>query len=128
MVFLHKNLFESQGNYNYAVGYWIQYFNNQYKNFQDNLKPVYFRQKFTYDANPIIQVYDIGKTKAVRIIQLDPKEYKEEYANEPNYDLCYWYDTVYLHDREIQELVISLFLTRDTALKAKRLIKDWLLE
>lgn len=80
-----------------------------------------------YDGNPIYSHYSISKDKAIRIIQEDPigvvsfSEIKLIDA---------WIDKIWIlnnkHDeREIEELVISVFLTHSSVEKCLELVKAW---
>lgn len=80
-----------------------------------------------YDGNPIFSYYNSRVEKAVRIIQEDPIEI-ESFSDIKLIEA--WISKIIIQDnnkvdKEIQELVISLFLTSTTVEKCLLLTKEW---
>jgi hypothetical protein len=86
-----------------------------------------------YDANPIFTYINHERTRAVRIIQDDTSLV----ANDPgsaDFFISAWIDSIMVYDRSgdnsneaaIKELVIALYLTRETVDKSMELIARWL--
>ena len=80
-----------------------------------------------YDGNPIFSYINSSRQKAIRVIQENPIEL-ESFKDIKLIDA--WIDKVTIvafgfDDREIPELVISLFLTSSTSKKCLRLAKGW---
>ncbi len=73
-----------------------------------------------YDANPIVSHFDTKTKRGIRIIQADPNE-------ADNIQFSAWLDTINFLDKDIQELVIYLDLTKETAYIAADLIYNWLI-
>ncbi|MGB7529585.1 hypothetical protein [Sphingobacterium cellulitidis] len=124
---LFKNFLIQKNTYNLNSGYWkrkllknleIKFsIENQYIK---NKKP---DGKSFYDGNPIFSYVENGK--AFRIIQEDFDEISDlENFNEIKL-IEAWIDKLYLNNNTypIQELVISLYLTRETVDKCIELIK-----
>ncbi|MCG7855480.1 hypothetical protein MD537_00745 [Flavihumibacter sediminis] len=79
-----------------------------------------------YDGNPIFSFYNARKEKAIRIIQEDPEDivtYTEIKLIEA------WIDKVILpfseNDKEVLELVISIYLTKTSVYKCIHLVTLW---
>ncbi len=85
-------------------------------------------QKF-YDGNPIFSYYSKPKNKALRIIQEDPIEISS-YSEIKLIDV--WLDKIRIaknqnEDFEVQELVISIFLTSSSVESCMRIVRAWYL-
>ena len=83
--------------------------------------------KKIYDANPIFTFVNDNRTKAIRIIQDDINILKVSLEENEDYLISAWLDYIILdNEREIQELVIALFLTKETVDKAMNLVYLWI--
>jgi hypothetical protein len=79
-----------------------------------------------YDGNPIFSYYNVRNEKAIRIIQEDPEDiitYTEIKLIEA------WIDKIIIpyseNDKEVLELVISLYLTKTSVEKCILLVIQW---
>lgn len=79
-----------------------------------------------YDGNPIFSYYNPNKHKALRIIQENPDELTS-YSQIKLIEA--WIDKVRIpnekDDKEVPELVISIFLTSSSVLNCMEIVKDW---
>lgn len=83
--------------------------------------------KKIYDANPIFTFVNDNKTKAIRIIQDDIKILQNSLEEDEKYLISAWLDDIYYdNERRIPELVIALFLTKETVDKAMNLVYLWI--
>jgi hypothetical protein len=124
--------------YNLNQGYWKRILQYRLKEkFSDEnilFKNIDARGRKLYDANPIFTFINSQKTKAIRIIQ-DDTDLLREQGEFDRFLLSAWLDKILLNDlnensitaeKEINELVIALFLTRETVEKTMKLILNWL--
>ncbi|MFP5041541.1 hypothetical protein [Parasediminibacterium sp. JCM 36343] len=131
-ILLYNQFLIKKNIYNLNVGFWSKKLK---KILQEKIsaKSQFIKNKnelgFSfYDGNPIFSYYDTTKSKALRIIQEDPMEIKN--FNEIKL-IDAWIDKVNIaitssgDGIEVQELVISLFLTRNSADVSLELIKNW---
>lgn len=125
--FLYKEFRVNKNIYNLNVGYWkkklISKLNIKFSienQYVKNKKP---DGKSFYDGNPIFTYYE--NKHAYRIIQENP----DEIGGFENIRLIdAWFDKVYLYNNEnrvneLKELVVSLYLTKETVEKCIELIK-----
>lgn len=84
--------------------------------------------KKIYDANPIFTFVNDNKTKAIRIIQDDIKIIQTSLEENEKYLISAWLDDIYYDNYRIPELVIALFLTKETVDKAMNLVYLWINE
>ncbi|MCU7693851.1 hypothetical protein ACFSPU_01410 [Haoranjiania flava] len=84
--------------------------------------------KKIYDANPIFTFVNDSKTKAIRIIQDDIKIIQTSLEENEKYLISAWLDDIYYDNYRIPELVIALFLTKETVDKAMNLVYLWINE
>jgi hypothetical protein len=83
--------------------------------------------KKIYDANPIFTFVNDNRTKAIRIIQDDINVLKTSLEENEKYLISAWLDDIlYNNERKIPELVIALFLTKETVDKAMNLVYLWI--
>ncbi|MCT4011814.1 hypothetical protein HZQ24_05605 [Elizabethkingia anophelis] len=131
-----KFLFEKQAEdkriYNLNQGYWKKKLQSRLKIKLDKeseiFKNVDARGKKIYDANPIFTFINENKTKAIRIIQDDVALLKDlSNLDNEKYLISAWLDNIiYSNNKEVPELVIALFLTKETVDKAMNLVILWL--
>ncbi|MCY1223119.1 hypothetical protein D3C87_57670 [compost metagenome] len=131
-----KFLFEKQAEdkriYNLNQGYWKKKLQSRLRIKLDKeseiFKNVDARGKKIYDANPIFTFINENKTKAIRIIQDDVTLLKDlSNLDNEKYLISAWLDNIiYSNNREVPELVIALFLTKETVDKAMNLVILWL--
>ena len=137
--YLYKNFKQDKRIYNLNQGYWKRKFKFLIKEkfSQDNIlfKNIDDRGNKVYDANPIFSFINYNKTKAIRIIQDDATSINFNSIEIENYLISAWIDNIVLYDnnfsnnkRVVNELVIALFLTKETVDKAIKLIAKWLRE
>ena len=82
-----------------------------------------------YDANPIFTFINDNQTKAIRIIQDDVTILKSSIDENQKYLISAWLDDIIYHnEKKIPELVIALFLTKETVDKAMNLVFLWITE
>jgi hypothetical protein len=122
--FLYKEFRVNKKIYNLNVGYWkkklISKLNIKFSNENQYVKNKKPDGKSFYDGNPIFTYYE--NKHAYRIIQENP----DEIGGFDNVRLIdAWFDKVYLYNNEnpVSELVVSLYLTRETVEKCIELIK-----
>jgi hypothetical protein len=83
--------------------------------------------KKIYDANPIFTFVNDNRTKAIRIIQDDITIIKTSLDENEKYLISAWLDDIlYDNEKKIPELVIALFLTKETVDKAMNLVYLWI--
>lgn len=131
-----KFLFEKQAEdkriYNLNQGYWKKKLQSRLRIKLDKeseiFKNVDARGKKIYDANPIFTFINENKTKAIRIIQDDVALLKDlSNLDNEKYLISAWLDNIiYSNNKEVPELVIALFLTKETVDKAMNLVILWL--
>lgn len=128
---LYKQFLKDKKIYNLNVSYWrvkLQKALDEKISSQDQLiKNRNNEGKSLYDGNPIFSYYNVRKEKAIRIIQEDPIEI-QNYSNIKLVEA--WFDKILItdsnnEDKEIQELVISVFLTSTSIDKCILLAKEW---
>lgn len=127
---LYERFLTDKRTYNLNVSYWrikLQKALNETLSSKDQ----FFANKMLngksfYDGNPIFSYYKKDANRAVRIIQEDPSELE---SNVTISLITAWIDSVeYQHNelnKEIPELVISLFLTRSSVDQCMKLVKLW---
>lgn len=137
-----KYLFEKFGEdkriYNLNQGYWKRKLQSRLrlKFSEENtlFKNVDSKGKKIYDANPIFTFVSYDRTKAIRIIQDDIKLLQDN-INFSEKDLIdAWIDDAFdsesysSNDKlyKTKELVIALFLTKETVEKTMKLIVRWI--
>ena len=80
-----------------------------------------------YDANPIFTFVNNNRTKAIRIIQDDITIIKGSLDENEKYLISAWLDEIlYDNENKIPELVIAIFLTKETVDKAMNLVYLWI--
>ena len=124
--------------YNLNQGYWKRKLQSRLKEkfSEENVlfKNIDTKGKKIYDANPIFTFIDYQKTKAIRIIQDDIKQIEQENIEMEKYLISAWFDKISIYEKNnidsseknVNELVIALFLTRSTVEKTMNLIYKWL--
>ena len=112
--------------YNLNQGYWKRKLQSRLKEkfSEENVlfKNIDTKGKKIYDANPIFTFIDYQKTKAIRIIQDDIKQIEQENIEMEKYLISAWFDKISIYEKNnidsseknVNELVIALFLTRST--------------
>ncbi|PKH51911.1 hypothetical protein CXF68_14980 [Tenacibaculum sp. Bg11-29] len=132
---LYQKFLEDKRNYNLNVGYWKKKLQKALdekflieSNYVTNKND---KGKSYYDGNPIYSYVNINKRKGLRIVQENPKEL-ENYSDIKL--LQAWnsktllIDTYDKNEIIINELVISLYLTRSSVMESIELIKKWFSE
>jgi len=117
--------------YNLNQGYWKRKLQSRLKikltKESEILKNSDARGNKIYDANPIFTFVNDSRTKAIRIIQDDFVIIKTTLDENEKYLISAWLDNIsYDNDRKIPELVIALFLTKETVDKAMNLVSLWI--
>jgi len=141
--YLYKDFKKKKNIYNLNQGYWKRKFQVLLKEklSENNIlfKNINKKGIKIYDANPIFTFLNHDKTKAIRIIQDDIDDDLNQ-ININQHLISAWTDKIYVYDNNsfkidnhntkfINELVIALFLTRETVeitmeLIIKRLKED----
>lgn len=119
--FLYKNFLVKKKIYSQNEFYWKRYVRNVLEpkviEHEFWLKNEYANGTKIYDGNPIYSV-KLQNKKAIRIIQEEPES--------DTLQISAWVkETEDEHENKIEELVISLELTRVTRALALELIKAW---
>lgn len=137
--YLYERFTEDKRIYNLNQGYWKRKLQSRlreklssqnvlFKNIDANGKKI-------YDANPIFTFINSEQTKGNRIIQDDIRRLNEstDFVEKDLIDA--WLDKILIYNSnsivddkigEIDELVIALFLTKETVEKTMELIYRWL--
>lgn len=136
--FLFENFGDDKRIYNLNQGYWKRKLQSRLRQKFSNenvfFKNIDSRGKKIYDANPIFTFINADKTKAIRIIQDDIKQLKEIKQYSENELIDAWIDDTFINQSyvskfyepyKIQELVIALYLTKETVEKTMELIIEW---
>lgn len=119
---LYQNFLEDRRIYNLNRGYWkkiLKSLNQEAKSF-----PLY-NEHFNngtpfYDGNPMISAAFPSLQKSVRIIQEEVETIEGE--------ITAWVEEVEHEDGVLQELVLSLELSRLTAKIAKKILHGWIVK
>jgi len=119
--FLYKNFLVKKKIYSQNESYWKRYVRNVLEpkviEHEFWMKNEYANGTKIYDGNPIYSV-KLQNKKAIRIIQEEPES--------DTLQIAAWVkETEDEHENKIEELVISLELTRVTRALALELIKAW---
>lgn len=136
--YLFENFGEDKRIYNLNQGYWKRKLQSRlrlkFSNENVLFKNVDSRGNKLYDANPIFTFVSNDRNKAIRIIQDDIKLLQENinFSKEDLIDA--WIDDVLDSDssdsnnatNKTTELVIALFLTKETVEKTMKLIVKWI--
>jgi hypothetical protein len=129
--FLFEKYLEDKRIYNLNQGYWKRKLQSRLKVKLTKESQIFKNSdaegKKIYDANPIFIFVNEDKTKAVRIIQDDFIKIKTEIGENEKYLISAWLDDI-LYDDEIKipELVVALFLTKETVEIAMNLVFLWI--
>ncbi|NOR87384.1 MAG: hypothetical protein GQ527_07230 [Bacteroidales bacterium] len=137
--YLYENFNKDKRIYNLNQGYWKNKFKSKIEKtfFQENVlfKNIDKRGNKIYDANPIFTFLNSKKTKAIRIIQDDISNVMIDQIEANNSLISAWVDNIRLYSSDykeneilVKELVIALFLTKETVEKTMNLITKWLRE
>ena len=137
--YLYEDFKKDKRIYNLNQGYWKRKFKSKIekKLSQDNIlfKNIDDKGNKIYDANPIFTFLNYKRTKAIRIIQDDISNIETNKINVDDYLISAWIDTIRLYSKNnieketlVKELVVALFLTKDTVEKTMSLITRWLKE
>ena len=128
---LYQQFLTDKNIYNLNVSYWrvkLQKALDKKISTKDQLiKNKNDKGKSFYDGNPMFSYYNPSKDKAIRVIQEDPT------SIETYFDINLieaWITKIFIIDsnkeeREVPELVISLFLTSSSVDKCVQLAKEW---
>ena len=128
---LYQQFLKDKSIYNLNVSYWRvklqKAFNEKIFTRDQLIKNKNEEGKSFYDGNPMFSYFNPKKDKAIRVIQEDPT-YIETYSDIKLIEA--WIAKIFINDsnkeeREVPELVISLFLTSSTVDKCVQLAKEW---
>lgn len=130
---LFEKYVEDKRIYNLNQGYWKRKLQSRLKikftKESEIFKNADAQGKKIYDANPIFTFLNENKTKAIRIIQDDIGIMETSIDDNEKYLISAWLDDVLFEgERKIPELVIALFLTKETVDKAMNLVVLWISE
>lgn len=136
--YLYEKFNEDKRIYNLNQGYWKRQFKAkiEQKFSEENIlfKNTDKRGNKIYDANPIFTFLNHEKTRAIRIIQDEIPSEEIDDNDISAYLISAWIDKIRLYESFqgqetiVKELVIALYLTRETVDKSMILIKKWLAE
>ena len=118
---LYRNFLNDRRVYNLNRGYWRRILSK----LGDNISIPFYKEYFAngtafYDGNPIISAYIPELKKSIRIIQEEPECEEIE--------LGAWTEATEVDNKNIEELVITLELSKEASKVAKELITAWLQE
>jgi len=119
---LYADFLENKRVYNLAQGAWKRLLNKVLKDFGYTYTP-YLNElqngKKEYDGNPIFNAYIPEIKRAIRIIQVSPKEEGD--------DISAWVDDIALsQSKHTKELVLDLKLSKKVKKIAEKLIGEWI--
>lgn len=118
---LYADFLENKRTYNLAQGAWKRLLNKVLKDFGYTSIPylnALQNGKKEYDGNPIFNAYIPEIKRAIRIIQVSPKEEGD--------DISAWIDDIDLQKTAItKELVLDLKLSKNAKKIAEKLIGEW---
>lgn len=119
---LYADFLENKRVYNLAQGAWKRLLNKVLKDFGYTYTP-YLNElqngKKEYDGNPIFNAYIPEIKRAIRIIQVSPKEEGD--------DISAWVDDIALsQSKHTKELVLDLKLSKKAKKIAEKLIGEWI--
>lgn len=123
---LYPSFLDNKRVYNLNQAYWRRLLSDLIKDtdlsFQPYLNTISANGNKEYDGNPIFNAYFPTLNKAIRVIQDTPEEGAA--------DLSTWMDQIELEEGQppIQELVIAVTLSRETAAQAQELMHQWIVE
>ena len=121
---LFKNFLEDRQVYQNNVAYWKDILSKIVKDKTENyywIESQFDNGEGFYDGNPMVILICQSPEKAIRIIQEEPENNSIE--------IGVWIDTFQLSDSEqLQELVISLELSKESQALAEELVNQWMLE
>lgn len=118
---LYRNFLNDRRVYNLNRGYWKRILSK----LGDNISIPFYNEHFSngtpfYDGNPIISAYIPKLKKVIRIIQEEPET--------EGVEIGAWTEVTELDDGNVNELVISLELSKEASKVAEELIAGWLKE
>lgn len=128
---LFKQFLNDKNIYNLNVSYWrikLQKALDEKISSQNQLiKNLNEKGKNFYDGNPMFSFYSKAKGKAIRVIQEDPV-FVENYTDIKLIEA--WITKIHVigkenSEQEVPELVVSIFLTRNTVEKCVQLAREW---
>ncbi len=128
---LYQQFLKDKNIYNLNVAYWRiklqKALDEKISNNDQLIKNKNDKGKSFYDGNPMFSYYNSKKAKAIRVIQEDPT-YIETHLDIKFIEA--WITKIFIIDsdkeeREVQELVISVFLMSSTVNKCVQLAKEW---
>lgn len=119
---LYADFLENKRTYNLAQGAWKRLLNKVLKDSGYTHSP-YLNElqngKKEYDGNPIFNAYIPEIKRAIRIIQVSPKEEGD--------DISAWVDDIELQKTiNTKELVLDLKLSKKAKKLAEKLIGEWI--
>lgn len=135
--FLYNSFLKDKRIYNLNQGYWKRVFKKKLNEelMMDNILFMNVDKEGSkiYDANPIFTYINQERTRAVRIIQDDTSLATRNCEN-GDFFISAWIDSITLYDKAgdnnegtaVEELVIALYLTRETVDTSMKLVTRWL--
>jgi len=119
---LYHNFLNDKKIYNLAVAYWQRYFDLLLgkNNYQAYLTTGFVNGQKFYDGNPMFTALLTNSDRAVRIVQ--------EEAEADELEIGAWLDRVELPEKNVNELVIHLVLSKESLQIAREWIQKWLLD
>lgn len=122
---LYANFLTDKKIYNLAQGYWQRLFSGLAHERQLHFVPYLNTETHAgqkeYDGNPIFNVLEKKRNRAVRIIQAPPQG--------ESIDISAWLDSIALSEKSatVPELVLDMVLSKERYAVAERLIRAWLI-
>lgn len=130
---LFNKFLKDKNSYNLNVGYWHRKLQKELEE-EFSLRDLLFKNrdnkgKSLYDGNPMFSYYSHKKNKAIRIIQEDPDlltehtqiKFVQAWINKVRISISKNAD----EDRDVEELVISVFLTQSSIIRCLELVRQW---
>jgi len=118
--YLYESFLTDKRIYQLNRRYWKRFFSRLIERNYESYRDSFSNGRLFYDGNPMASAYVPDFGKSVRIIQ--------EEIETDQLEIGVWVEEVAFEDQKINELVISLELSKNAAIIAKQLITGWFKE
>jgi hypothetical protein len=130
---LFNKFLKDKNSYNLNVGYWHRKLQKELEE-EFTLRDLLYKNrdnkgKSLYDGNPMFSYYSSKRNKAIRIIQEDPEllighnqiKFVEGWISKISIPIS----DNRIEEIEVDEFVISIFLTHSSVTKCLELVREW---
>lgn len=121
-TFLFKNFLDDKRTYTLNQNFWNNLIKKILKEKNQEVMVGYANQTFSngqkmFDGNPIFSCFLKSTNRAFRIIQEEPESNELEFSN--------WFEETEIEDKKVNELVLSLELTREAKEVTQKVLSIW---